>query len=290
MTYLSVELDRVQSQLEEKTQEAENLKRELQRVEETKVREIQAMQQNYENLRRNALQVSDQDVRYQAEKAALETEIMQHRQKIGEYELQIRELIQDNQKSKDSNYELQKEVDALRAQTNDLTAAHPKFDNVDELKRENEKLRILSLEAHEVKLKFDVDKQNYENQVVQLRKMVQVGKAEVENLYNLVNARRQENDHLIKQLNDARNQVVKMETIYKELENKHMILEKKNDHNLREGQSLAKARDSLKYQVEKGNLELAQKNRELVERIREVDALKAKYEDAIYSIKLNGRI
>jgi len=290
MTYLSVELDRVQSLLEEKTHEAETLKRELQRVEEMKVREMQNLQQNYENLRRNALQVSDLDVRYQAEKAALETEIMQHRQKIGELEVHIRELTQDNEKAKDSYYELQKETDSLRLQVKDLTAANPRLENADELKRENEKLKNLSLEAHELKLKFDVDKQNYESQIVQLRKMVQVGKAEVENLYNLVNARRQENDHLTKQLGDSRNHIVKLETLYKELENKFMIMEKKHDHVSKESQSLAKARDALKYQVEQGNVELAHKNRELVERIREVDHLKAKYEDAIASIKLNSRI
>jgi hypothetical protein len=45
-----------------------------------------------------------------------------------------------------------------------------------------------------------------------------------------------------------------------------------------------RSRDLYKNQLEKNNADIAQKNRELLQKIQEVDALKQKYEEAIASV------
>ena len=281
MNYLSSELERLQRTVEEKTRENDILKQEYMKLEQIKHLEYKALDQQFETLRKNALREADMDVKYQAERTALDGELMRLEHKVNELSAQKTALEEEHERLTSSYFELQREADSLRLNGR-------RNDNREEfelLKKENEKLRSLSLEANELRVRFDVEKQNYENQLAQLKQIVQANKNEIEKLYGLVDLRRQENEHGSKQLSDAREEISRLENACKDIEGRYMVLNNKYEQIGKEAQTLQKSRDLFRSQIERNNLEIAQKNRELLERIKEVDVLRGRYEDSINNIR-----
>jgi len=287
MSNLSLEIERLQGLLRDKIRDEENLREEYLRMEEAKNAEIQNLKEHFESLRKNALKEIDIDSRYQAERAALEAEIVQNRQKISEMEVVIKELIQENERAKAAQSDFEKEIENIKMQNRrrDTTAGG----DLEALRAENERLKSGYLETNELKARFNIEKQNHENQVVQLMQNIMVNKAEIDKLYNLIDVRRQENELLNRQLNQERDEVSRLEGVCKEFEGRFVV--QKNKYELLEKETLQiqRARDTLKSQLERGNIEVAQKNRELLEKIKEVDNLKLKYENSISNLRLNGR-
>ena len=283
MKYLSIEIERLHALLQEKTRESDMLRQEYKRMEDAKNSEILNLQQNFENLRRSALKEVDIDTKYQAEKSALAAEILQYRQKVQELEANVQDLMQENEKLNGTYSFHEKEIENLRAQNRNKV----NLGELEALKRENESLRLIVSEADELRSRFEVERQKKENQITQLAQYAQVNKLEIEKLYGLVDIRRQENENLNRQLNETRNEIEKFEFQNKELEGRCVVLNNKYEQMLKEAQNMQKSRDSFKSQLEKGNIEIAQKNRELLEKIKEVDTLKMKYEETISNLRLD---
>jgi len=287
MRNLSLEIERLQGLLRDKTRDEENLRQEFMRMEGAKNAEIRSLQEHFEGLRKSALKEIDVDSRYQAERAALEAEIVQNRQKISEMDVIIKELIQENERLRAAQNDFEKEIENLR--TENKTRNTIVGGDFEALRAENERLRSGYLESNELKSRFDIEKQNFENQKVQLMQNLMVNKAEIDKLYNLLDVRRQENELLNRQLNEERDETSRLEGVCKELEGRCVILNNKYDQLEKETIQIQRARDTFKSQLERGNIEVAQKNRELLEKIKEVDTLKLKYENSISNLRLNGR-
>jgi len=287
MSNLSLEIERLQGVLRDKIRDEENLKQEYLRMEEAKNAEIQDLKEHFESLRKSALREIDIDSRYQAERAALEAEIVQNRQKISEMEVVIKELIQENERAKVAQSDFEKALENIKMENRRRDTAAG--GDLEAVRAENERLKSGYLETNELRAKFNSEKQNYENQVVQLMQNIMVNKAEIDKLYNLIDVRRQENELLNRQLNQERDEVSRLEGVCKEFEGRFVVQRNKYDQLEKETVQIQRARDTLKSQLERGNIEVAQKNRELLEKIKEVDALKLKYENSISNLRLNGK-
>jgi len=62
------------------------------------------------------------------------------------------------------------------------------------------------------------------------------------------------------------------------------MLLSQHDQLKKEAQNLQRSRDIYKSQLEEQHIDITKKNKELIEKIQEVDALKAKYQEALANV------
>jgi len=103
-------------------------------------------------------------------------------------------------------------------------------------------------------------------------------------LYALMNTRKGDVDTVNQQLNLAREDSARYSRLYKELEAEYKLLQSQHEQLKKEVQNLQRSRDIYKAQLEENSHDITKKNKELIEKIQEVDALKARYQEALNNV------
>ena len=112
--FLMAELDRITRLLDERMKELELCKQQYSHLDHDKYAEMEEVRIQLDGIRRSTVGNHEYQVRFAAERAAYETQIMQLRQKLAEYELRINDYAKDNQRLNQLYFEKQKEAEAAR--------------------------------------------------------------------------------------------------------------------------------------------------------------------------------
>jgi len=281
---ISVELDKFRSLYEEKLQEIESIKRQIAtNPEQPNFIEFEEMRIHLETLKRSSLQISDYEIRFQAERTAYEAQIMQYKHKIGELETIIVDITRESQRLsshlRESGIEAQQHI---RKQSGFIGMVD--MEEHQKVQRENENLKKLLLENQEARVRFEVERTDYQSQVVQLKQIIEVNQIEMKKLYGLLESRKAENEALYHDLNKTREEMTKNLREFKGMEAEYNFSLHKNKNVNQEIEDLQNARDMYRSQLEKNEIELTLKNKELLEKICQIDILKIKYEEAIANV------
>jgi len=284
VTFLTVELERVTVELDDKFREVNTWKTKYGQLEVNKQKEIEEIRIQFEALRKSSINAHDYQVRFSAERSAFDTQLMQLKQKISEQESRVEEITKENQKLFNALADKQKELESFRVKYNALEGGRQ--NEYDQIKKELEDYRAIVYESKEWNVKHDVEKNALETQISQLKQIIDNNKSELTKCYDLLNTRKSEYENIARLLNDSRQETGKCIKDYKNLESEHVLKNSKYDQLFKETEELAKARDMYKNQLEKNTMEIARKNKDLMDKIQEVDVLKLKYEEAIASVRI----
>jgi len=227
------------------------------------------------------LQMSDFEIRFQAERTAYEAQIMQYKHKISELEAIIVDITKENQRITGILHEKTSELEIFKKRG---SSDHYSSEEFDRILKENESLKKIAIESQELKVRYEVEKSNYVNQISQLRQVIEANQSEMSKLYDLLETRKRENEDLYRDLNKVREESNKKLKEYKEIEAEHLLVSSRYKNVNKEIEDLQNARDMYRNQLEKNEVELTVKNKELLEKIHQIDALKDRYEEAIANV------
>jgi len=277
---ISAELDKFKSLYEE----TESIKRQLAtNPEHPNFVEFEEMRIHLETLKRSSLQISDYEIRFQAERTAYEAQIMQYKHKIEELETVIVAITRESQRLsshlRESGIEAQQHI---RKQSGFIGMVD--MEEHQKVQRENENLKKLLLENQEARVRFEVERTDYQSQVIQLKQIIEVNQIEMKKLYGLLESRKAENEALYHDLNKTREEMTKNLREFKGMEAEYNLSLHRNKNVNKEIEDLRNARDMYRSQLEKNEIELTLKNKELLEKICQIDVLKIKYEEAIANV------
>jgi len=282
MTFFKVEIERLNTLYDDRTREVDTWKDKYAQLENSRFIEIEEVRTQFETLKRSSLQMSDYEIRFQAERSSYETQIMQMKHKIAELEATVFDYNKEIERLNGLYTETKKQAEAFRNRYGSLDQSS--VGELDLLRKENENLKKSIWEKDETNVRFEVEKTNYENQITQLKQIIEANKSEMNKLYNLINTRKGESDNSTRQLNIAREDSAKYSRLHKELEAEYKMLLSQHDQLKKEAQNLQRSRDIYKSQLEEQHIDITKKNKELIEKIQEVDALKAKYQEALANV------
>jgi len=279
ITLLNNEIDRVTGLCEEKENEIGSWRDRYHDLDNLRCTEIEEITTQFETLKRNSLQSGDYEIRLQAERSAHETQVMQMRQKIAELETEIGDLMKDNERINVLYLQKKKEIDILKSSHGALESGTS--EELTQLRKENENLKRLITETSENLNSVTFDKSAHESKISQLQQSLELHRIEIVKLHDVIHSRKAENDSLTNELSTARTDLDRNVKAYKELEAEYLKLVSSYENLYREVGDLKNSRDLYKVQCEQNNMDIAKKNKELLDKLAQVDALKAKYEEAI---------
>lgn len=156
--------------------------------------------------------MSDYEIRFQAERSSYETQIMQMKHKIAELEATVVDYNKEIERLNGLYTETKKQAEAFKNRYGSLDQSS--VGELDILRRENEQLKkaiwviivwingdlFVKQEKDEATVKFEVEKTNYENQINQLKQVIEANKGEMSKLYVLMNTRKGDVDTVTQQV------------------------------------------------------------------------------------------
>jgi len=277
--YLAMEVERLNRQLEEMTKDMDMLRGRYAQLEQEKDNEIDDLLDQCDDMKKQCLINEDQQIRFEAERSALETQIMQLRQKLAEHEGTIADLSKETQKYHGLYNDKLYEAEELRSRLNSFDGEHTS--EIHDLIKEVDLYKRLAQEAKDLRMKFDVEKNSYENQNAQLRQFIESNKVEASKLHDIIGMKKSDNELLQRQVADGKQEVNRILKDFKNLELDLYSKANTIDQLHKEQEEMAKSKDMFKNQLDRNTAEVTRKNKELMDKIQDLDILKRKYEDAL---------
>eukprot|EP01017_Pseudomicrothorax_dubius_P014843 TRINITY_DN1735_c0_g1_i5.p1 TRINITY_DN1735_c0_g1~~TRINITY_DN1735_c0_g1_i5.p1 ORF type:complete len:552 (+),score=169.74 TRINITY_DN1735_c0_g1_i5:64-1719(+) len=278
MNSLTNESQSLRSRLDEKTSAFADLQRRYTQLEETRRKNLDEVRGDIEALRHTMVEAGEAEARFAAEKTAYETQLLQFRYRINELESQNEAIHSELEKVALLAIDRLKELEAQKLRT--ATAEDALHRELDELRAEVEEYRKRNLDVKELAVKFSGEKAAYETQIRQLKQLNENNKVEIQKLYELMNQRKKEYEGQIQQITQLRGELQASRE-----ENLNLLKHYQGNAEALETYQreveLTKAQARIaEMKVEKNDLMLIEKNKELVHRIEELEALKLQYEES----------
>ena len=279
-TYLSVELERVNHKAAELEAESENWKSKYERLEEERTTQIEEITMEFEGYKRAHFQASELEIKFNAERTSFQTEIMQLKQKIVDYENNIRNLKNENSSLQELSVERMREIENWRGKLQQLGDVS----EIETLRQTLDRYKRQAMDERESNLKLDSEKKKLESTVKQLENEVQDKNLAIQRAYDLISELKQETGGTSKQADESRKEVLQLRGVINNLEAENLIKKEGIESLRRENDDLKSSIASLRSQINNNEFEVNNKSRELQAKIEELDVIKRKYEDALNSV------
>jgi chromosome segregation ATPase len=283
------EVSRLHGLIGDKHDEINDEKRRAAELEAQKAQEIAALNEHLEILRNANIDVLNSKTRFEAEKAALLSQIQQEKNKIDELERRVLLLLEENQNLKNLYNQKADDLSNLRKE---MVEMHDEFDREKTaLTNEIEELKNARLNIEELTIKHTGETVQLENQIRQLKTLNDNNKEELQSLYNLLDQRKKELDHQDKTNDDLRKQIEDQSENLRKIESHSQTVQDKYDGLQKKTEQLRQERDLYATKIEKLNIELSQNNNDLRKKIEELDVVKKKYEKGLeLATQLNAQL
>jgi len=275
----SVESERMAQDIKDKELELQQEKRRYVELEIQRTRDINEVREQFDSYKRANVDVNTLQVRFEAERASQASQIMQSKEKVSELEKRLTLFLGENEKMRELYTEKTNELEALRLKYRELE--ENSYCERENLEKATEHLKRAALDGKEVSIRFTSEKAQYENQIKQLKIINENGKQELEKLYELMNQRKKEYDHYVKQNEDLKREVDRLSRQLREAGSETSTRKDRYEEFERSIAEIERDRDLYREHNERLNTQLQQTNVELQEKIREMDAAKRKYDESI---------
>ena len=203
----------------------------------------------------------------------------------GKYDTLVKDLNNTRERANDTEIERNREVQNLKKELVEIESRH--YREKRDLEEQLEEERRNSMDLRELQIRFGSEKAGYENKIRQLKTIGENGKQEMEKLYDLLNQRKKEHEANLKQNEELRKQVDKLQKQLKSYEDSGNLNEggqqgrPKDDELLEKVEELEKEKKFFREQAERYSSQLESKKEELQDRNREIDDLKNVYESSL---------
>ena len=264
-------------------QEEKRKNSELQYQHETSVND---MKTQFENFKKVSAETNTLQLKSEVEKAALNSQLIQSKEKIDELEKRMILFTQENERFREMQSTKMNEIETLRRNQKDLEEKWATEKS--HFESEIQQSKRANLDLQEEHLKLISEKSKHENQIKQLKTINENGRQELEKLYELMNQRKKEYDHYIKQNDEFKKEIDRLNKQLRDHDSDVNITKGRNTDLERVLLEYQNERDHYKRQTEKLETKLQQTHEELNEKIRELNKSKSKYEQAM--TKLSAQI
>jgi len=271
------EIERLNNLLRELTAQADQWRTKFSQVE-GRGKEIEEIRQQFELYKKSTMDSKEMQIRFNAERTAYETTIFQLRQNLQDIEGQYRIHTDEGERLSVSQGDKLRELDNLRRSKYETESKYA--EEISDLKNQIEFFKNNNYDIKQLSIKFGAEKAADQSQIKQLKQMNENYKAELEKLYELMNQRKAEYENIQKNNETIRRQLMEAT---KQLQVKGAVAS--DDGNIAGLRSqvheLEAQKEEYRKSSERSNLEVTRKNKELVDKIQELDVLKMKYEEAL---------
>lgn len=261
--------------------ENERLKSEASQMREEYELEFEQMTQQIDTFRTTFIDPKDLEVRFKAERSSYETQIAQLNLKLEEFSGQVFFLNEDNKRLNNQSIERLRDIETFKQKLGSAADAS----EVEELTRKVSELKIELDEASEKILKITNERNQQTAKAKGLESEIEILRAEIEDLKKFVAGKREEVRSLeetISKLRRANNEALQEKN---RLTGDFMTIKEKNDTFMSNYESLIAERDHFRAAYEKVDVEHSLANKQLLNKIAEIDELKAKYYDALQTFQ-----
>ncbi|CAD8103008.1 unnamed protein product [Paramecium sonneborni] len=271
------ELDRTKNQLFEeqsKVYEQEIKQKQLLQEIEELYQQMEQYQSEITIMQKNGLEVGDLETKFQAERMNWETQKYQLTNQIQDYEQRILVLSQEIKRLVTIGDERLHEIEELRFRFRDAQLS----ENYEQLKTEYDILeqQVMELEQNNLKLKSQT--QTLEKQIKLLELSLQDKSKEVDDIYNLMNKQRRQNESTSKDAENNRRIQQQLQQAISTLEQQNQLLKEQLQTIGNENQSFQQQIQYMQNSLHERDQMIQKKGNELTEKIKEIDSLKVKYE------------
>eukprot|EP01017_Pseudomicrothorax_dubius_P026252 TRINITY_DN2911_c0_g1_i1.p1 TRINITY_DN2911_c0_g1~~TRINITY_DN2911_c0_g1_i1.p1 ORF type:complete len:372 (+),score=121.52 TRINITY_DN2911_c0_g1_i1:67-1182(+) len=235
--------------------------------------------QKIETTRRSMLEGKELEVKFQAERAGLEAQILQLRQRLDEVSSRFAILQADNERLNNMLAARGDENERLRDRISKLEAGS--FQEMEDLRLQLESYKKANLDTRELSLRFGSEKAQLEAQIRQQKQALDSLNEELMRTNELLSGSRSDKDRLTTEIDILRRQ---LQVSNNEKNAAEMDAARRNERTAqlqRELDHVVQERNSYRAQLENNGTDLSRKNQELIQKIQELDALHRRYEDAI---------
>lgn len=190
MNDLEKKVELLENELKDKNQDIRKLTDELEKV--------------YSKPKKNSVNENDfnncfeENVKLEAAKSALEGEVFKLEQKISDLLNHNQMLKKDIHKLEEENKAKNKELDDWKNKLFGLEGRQLK--ELEDLRHQMDNYKRHNMDVKDLNIKFSAEKENYENQLDMLRKLLENKDKELDKTYDLLNLRKKELDNLNKEV------------------------------------------------------------------------------------------
>jgi chromosome segregation ATPase len=219
----------------------------------------------------------DLETKFKAERTSYETQIVQLKQRVTEYEELNKVLAADAKKLAKSNSEKFKELDSLRAEYTRMENEH--YKETHESRVQMDRFKRSSLDVQEITTRHSSEVSKLEGHISQLEQTNANLKEELKKVYDLLERRKLDDSKNVRTIEELRLQIASHAAPAEAGENSEYIAELEERL-----ASTEEDRKRLEEMYQKNALELSSKNDELIQKIRELEGLRQKYEASLHDL------
>lgn len=221
----------------------------------------------------------DLETKFKAERASYESQIIQLRQRVTEFEELNKVLAADAKKLAKANSDKFRELDGLRAELARVENEH--YKETYESRVQMDHFKRSSLDVQEITTRHSAEASKLQSQIQQLEQNNSNLKEELSKVYDLLERRKLEDSRNVRTIEELRLQIAS----YNSGEARDPAIQ--SDY-IRELQEQLLQSDDERKRIEemyqRNAFELAAKNDELIGKLRELDSLKRQYEASMYDL------
>lgn len=270
------EKEQLELLLQEKTKEAQSWVSRYHSLQEDLNKRYDELCIRFEEYKR-ANSSFDIEAKFKAERMAYETQIMQLKQRITELDEINKVLSADSKKLAKSNADKFRELDQLRAEYSRLEAEYSR--DTHESRTQLDQFKRSSLDVQEITTRHSSEVSLLQGQVRQLEQTNANLKEELKKVYDLLERRKLDDSKNVRTIEELRLQIASQGSQEEDAGSSEYIAELEERLNATE-----EDRKRLEEMYQKNALELASKNDELIQKIRELDGLKLRYEASLHDL------
>lgn len=248
------------------------------------LRELEDCRVRFEEYTKLKFEDNSSEVKFQAEKSSFQTEIFQLKNKITEYEIAYNALLKKTEDLHIRNNENHNERENMQIESSEKIESLEKSNT--ELTVYVERLKNALFEKEEMILKLDNTKKKFEGQVKEFKEIIQYNKEEIEQLYRISNQKTNDHEGLqqeMERINQENNILSKENKEMKKFTNK--FKEEENNYK-RTIEILTNTSKEYKMQIDHFSAELNAKNKEVIEKIEDLDKMKENYGKCLAKIQV----
>jgi len=269
---IQTEFERLQTLAKESRVEAEEWKNKYNQAQNASDKEFEELRRQFEGLKSMSLMAKDMQHKFAAERTAYETQILQLSQIVSDLEHKTELLTSENERVTTLSVQRLHAIEDLKKSSNEETYKLEIY----ELKNQVEVAKSSAYDVKQMTLQYNSEKAAAQAKITELTQVNANLKSDLEKLRDLMEKRKADVESISKQNEDLRKMCEKLNT-----QNKSSVRTETTEELKTRITELELSRNEFQRQAERNALELTRKNRELIDKIQELDILKLKYEEGL---------
>jgi chromosome segregation ATPase len=287
--YLTNEIERLQDHLNNTLKELGEWRKRYSELEVLRAGELDELRQQFAIVKKVQVDAKEQATKFVAERVAYETQIHQLQQRVVDSDRQLHLVSSENERFVRLSTTQLNEVEGQKRRQHELKASQSL--ELQQLRAQIEVFKANATDVKQLAIKYSADKAADQSQIKQLKQVNENYKAEIEKLYELIEQRKVDFDTLNRQNQELIAQYERVSHQVFETGNSAATNIEKFENIKKEVEDLRVSRDEFRSQAERNSIELTRRNKELVDRLQELDILKMKYEEGLANYQaLNSKL